>query len=596
MRIPIDHHVLLSDQKSLALLDPFGSVVWLCAPRPDAPPVFGSLLDDDAGVFSIVPLDGKRLGQSYDGDTMICRTSYQGIDVVDFLDVTCAEGTRLVRRIQGKGTVLLRFAPRLDFGAVATRFTADEHGLHIDGGLPAADGAPCPITLTSSAPIAFEFDDDGTHHEVSAAIDVDGVVVLELLIGADVADDDEVTRRRTTARFWAQWVKQLQLPDVEHGALRDVIARSALVLKALVYAPTGAMVAAATTSLPETFGGLRNWDYRYCWPRDASFAAATLARLGDTDVGVQLLRWIADRSADLHRTGAGAGMLEPLYAVTGEPLDGEVLRDDVKGYGGSQPVRVGNGAAGQVQLDAFGPVVELAATLHDAGVDLDDDLVDFVETLLQAIADGWDRPGHGVWELRARERSHVYSRGMCWWALTRGSEVLAARDVDVDVFRSAAHAIQNQTAAEGFFDAKQAYTMAYGEPDLDAAVLKLIGSGFFDDVDKERSTVAAIADELQAGPTVFRYLMDDGLEGEEGGFFLCAFWLADALARTGDVDGARRLFVDVVKQAGPLGLMAEEHDPRPGTVCKTLGNFPQAYSHLGLLDSAMLLARLETAQ
>jgi trehalose 6-phosphate phosphatase len=581
--IPIDHHALLSDHKGIALLDPLGSVVWLCAPEPDGPPIFGALLDERAGAFSIVPLEGERREQRYEGQTQIVRTRYAGLELVDFLDVTCARGSRLIRRVEGKGTVLIRFAPRPDLGAQPTKLIADdEGGIQIEG---------TDVRLIASQPIGFELQEaEGpggtTHQEISAVVDVEGVLVLELLLGADVADDDEVTRRRTTARHWAQWSKTLTLPSLGPAQARardDLVVRSALTLRSLVHMPTGAILAAATCSLPETLGGERNWDYRYCWPRDAAYTASALARVGDTSVGVGLLDWLCARHDDLEQ----ADMLEPLYTVRGEHLPGETLRPELAGYAGSQPVRIGNGAAGQVQLDVFGPVVDLCAVLEEEGVRLEGRHLSFIHELLDAVLRAWDRPGHGVWELRARERHHVYSRGMCWEALTRGAKVLQAHGQDASTYLEAAAAIRRQVNERGFHEERGAFTMAYGEPALDAAVLKLIGSGLFEDAERERKTVLAIADELQRGPTVFRYLMDDGLEGEEGGFFICAFWLVDALWVIGEQARARALFADLCALSGPLGLYAEEYEP---TKKVALGNYPQAYSHLALLDTARRLA------
>ena len=405
-----------------------------------------------------------------------------------------------------------------------------------------------------------------------------GRLVLELSIGADPAEAPEAERRAATAAAWTSWLAALTLPR----AHRAMMARSALTLGALVYAPTGAIVAAATCSLPEVLGGVRNWDYRYCWPRDAAYTAATLARLGDPSVGLGLLGWLQRCAGDLAR----ADMLEPLYTVDGARLEGEVLREELAGYADSRPVRVGNGAAGQIQLDAFGPVVDLCAVLQGAGAALEAGHLELLTALLDAITRSWDRAGHGVWELRAEARDHVYSRGMCWLALTRVAEVIGRAGRDGARYAAEAARIQAQVAARGFHAGAGAFTMAYGAPELDAAVLKLIGTGLFLDPAQEWATVDAIDRGLSRGALVDRYRMDDGLPGEEGGFLLCAFWLVDALWRTGRRDEARARFEALCGLAGPLGLYCEEYDPTTG---RGLGNFPQAYSHLALLDSARLL-------
>ncbi|MCA9551697.1 MAG: glycoside hydrolase family 15 protein [Myxococcales bacterium] len=566
---PIDHHALLSDNRGLALVEPSGAVVWLCAPRPDDPPLFGRLLDPGAGAFELAPATGVWASQAYDGDTLVLRSEGRALTLTDYLDLECRSGCRLVRCVEGRGRVRVSFAPRLDLGARATSLVPAEGGWRVAG---------TDVVLRCEPPIPLELRQDGLHQTLVAEVEVDGRLLLELAVDADLPVAPEPARRAATAAAWRSWLDTLTLPP----GPRALFARSALTLKALVHAPTGAILAAATCSLPEVLGGVRNWDYRFCWPRDASYAAATLARLGDPSVGLGLLEWLKRCAGDLER----ADMLEPLYTVAGERLEGEVLREELDGYAGSRPVRVGNGAAGQTQLDAFGPVIDLCAVLEEAGARLDAGHLALLEQLCDAITRSWDREGHGVWELRARARSHVYSRGMCWLALTRGAQVLARAGRDVARYEAEAARIQAQVAARGFHPEAQAFTMAYGEPELDAAVLKLIGSGFFTEVAQERATVMAIERALGRGPVIDRYRMDDGLPGAEGGFILCAFWLVEALWRVGERDAARARFEALRGIAGPLGLYCEEYDPEAGL---GLGNFPQAYSQLGLLDAARVL-------
>lgn len=552
---PIDHHTLLSDRKSLALVDPSGAIVWLCAPRPDAPPIFGSILDPEAGVFAIDA--GDDASQRYVDDTMVCHTRFEGLELFDYLDRT-REGSRLVRAVEGNGRITLRFAPRLDLGRQTTTLSLEGDAVVVNGGA---------LRLTATPPVTFRIEDD----EARAELEVDERQVFELHIGCEDDATPEPERRAAVAETWRDYVSALELPDVatEH------VARSALTLAALVYEPTGAIVAAASCSLPESIGGPRNWDYRFCWPRDAAYAAKALTRLGDYETGAALMDWIGERTGDLDR----ADMLEPLYTVDGARLEGEETRDELAGYADSQPVRIGNGAAGQVQLDVFGPVVDLAATLAEGGYEVDTDLV---TRMLDAIVRAWDRPGHGIWELRAAERHHVYSRGMCWLALTRGAALVD----DGDRYLEVAEKIRGQVETRGWSESVGAYTMAYDQPHLDAAVLALVGTGFFTDAERERRTVDAIDAGLRSGPVVFRYHMDDGLDGDEGGFFITSFWLVDALAKTGRTDRARALFDELLALTGPLGLYAEEYDPKSGL---SLGNFPQAYSHLAQIDSAFIL-------
>lgn len=498
----------------------------------------------------------------------------------DWMDPEDARPGVIRRLLTGTGKFVVTFAPRLDLGRTKTRI---EHTS--DRSLSVNDGA---VVLRSNLPLAFEIASDNGDQSATAEFDLDAPVVFEVEVQAQTrtaavplaADDAERLLALVEQRSKA-WLSGLTFPSSPHGLALE---RSALLLRSLVYRPTGAIVAAATTSLPEVLGGVRNWDYRFCWPRDGSMTAAVLARLGDASVGLRLLDFLLGRSSDLDEDG----ILEPLYSVTGDRLDGEELREDVAGYANSAPVRIGNGAAGQIQLDAFGPVVDLVATLHAVGAPLTRAHAHLVKKALDAVCRSWDRLGHGVWELRAKERAHVFSRGMCWLALQRGASVL--RDLDdtapLEHYASVAQRIQAQVRASGFNEKRRAYTMAYGDDDLDAAVLRLIGLGFFDDDERERETVRAIETQLDAWPAVYRYRMPDGLPGDEGGFLICGFWLVDALTRLGDHKEAKRRLDALVNLAGPTGLFAEEHDPKTHVA---LGNLPQAYSHLGLIESVLLL-------
>ncbi len=577
---PIEHHSLLSDQRGLALVDPEGALCWWCAPRPDSAPIFGRLLDDNGGHFRIASTDGARPKQAYRPQSMTLESQYEHAVLRDYMDPDDARAGVLHRSLTGTGQFEVTFAPRLDLGRIPTRIEATS-----DRSWSVNDGA---VILRSNRPVAFSIAAEGEHQTATATVHLDAPLVFELQVGAarggaapPWAADDADTQRVLSEQRSATWLSTLTLPASAHAALLE---RSALLLRGLVYRPTGAIVAAATTSLPEVLGGVRNWDYRFCWPRDASMTAAILARLGDTSVGLRLLDFLLGRTADLEADG----ILEPLYSVSGERLDGEELRDDVAGYRSSAPVRIGNGAAGQIQLDAFGPVVDLVATLHRLGAPLTHAHTDLVQKALDAVCRSWDRLGHGVWELRAKERAHVFSRGMCWMALERGAAVLQVLDPSAPVakYRKVACAIRAQVQASGFCESVGAYTMAYGEDDLDAAVLRLIGIGFFQDEARERSTVAAIEAQLDAWPAIYRYRMPDGLPGDEGGFVICGFWLVDALTRLGDLEAAERRLDALAALAGPTGLFAEEHDPKTQLA---LGNLPQAYSHLGLLESALLL-------
>jgi trehalose 6-phosphate phosphatase len=365
------------------------------------------------------------------------------------------------------------------------------------------------------------------------------------------------------------------------------VARSALTLRGLVHRKTGAILAAATTSLPEEIGGVRNWDYRYCWLRDAALTARALVSLGSTTEAEAYLEWLHG----VLDTVPGPERLHPLYTVQGGDLGAEAVIESLPGYAGSRPVRVGNLAGHQVQLDVFGPIVELISELAAARARLAERDWTVVEAMVTAVGRRWQEADHGIWEERHAPRHRVYSRVMCWVTVDRaitlavrfGREVpeewVVLRDcIAVDVLKN------------GWNDQVGAFTTAYDGDDLDAASLHVGLSGLVDPSDERfHSTVTAIEAELRRGSTVYRYRRDDGLPGDEGGFHLCAAWMIEAYLLTGRRTEAEELFGQLVDCAGPTGLLAEEYDP---VAERSLGNHPQAYSHLGLIRCARLLAEV----
>jgi GH15 family glucan-1,4-alpha-glucosidase len=353
-------------------------------------------------------------------------------------------------------------------------------------------------------------------------------------------------------------------------------------LKALCSGPTGAIIAAPTTSLPETLGGVRNWDYRYCWIRDASLTAGALVRLGSTDEAMNLLDWLL-RVIDA--SDVGPSRLSPLYTVNGTSLPSEATIEELPGYGGSRPVRIGNAADHQVQLDVFGPVLALVRQLGRAGAPLSARHWRLVEDLVSAVEHRWQEADQGIWEIRSAPRHHVYSKAMCW--LTVDCALYVAAEVfgrDRTEWESLRATIADDVLSNGWNAEVGAFTAAYGADDIDASVLALGLVGLIDpDDDRYRSTVDTIETWLRVGPTVRRYNHDDGLPGVEGGFNLMTSWLIDAKILLGDVAGARDLFDGYVGLVGNTGLLAEEYDPATE---RALGNHPQAYSHLGLINNA----------
>jgi trehalose 6-phosphate phosphatase len=584
---PIDHHSMLSDQRTIALVDSNARVCWLCAPRIDSAAMFAELLGGaGSGYFAITDADGNGpTRQEYDGSTLVLRSIWPTMTVTDYLD--CSQGRprqragrlEFIRVIEGSGTAKIEFAPRMDFGRSRTRLHERVDGLEISETLE-------PVVLRAAG-VQWTIEDVGQHHTGTAEVDLsNGPVVLELRYGTgntSTAVLDESTRRNKTLAFWNDWAQTLRLPELHS----DMMLRGALVLRGLVHGPTGAIAAAATTSLPEHLGGVRNWDYRYCWPRDAAMAATTLTKLGSSDEALGLLDWllnIIDESGHAER-------LAPIYTVRGHDLPPESEITELSGYAGSRPVRVGNAAAHQVQLDVFGPIMELIWTLCEAGAPLSTEHWRLAQAMADAVLRRWQEPDHGIWEIRGPWQHHVHSKTMCWVTLDRAGKIaerfLGRQRPD---YLEAAEIIKAEVLEQGWNEKVGAFTASYGSEQLDAAALLIGLSGLIDPKHPRfAKTVEAVEAGLREGATVYRYRYDDGLPGTEGGFHICATWLVEAYALVGRTAEAHSLLNDIAKLAGPTGLFSEQHDPRSG---RALGNHPQAYSHLGLIEAALRLEAL----
>ncbi len=587
---PIERHSILSDQRTTAIVDPRARITWLCLPRADASALFAQLLGGPgAGFFAVEPAEGVASGeptQQYLGDSFLLRTTWNGLSVTDYCD--CSAGrpyqragrTDHIRVLEGTGRAVVRFAPRLDFGRVATRLIVRENGLEVDG---------CPDPIVLYAPgVVWAITEDGQHQTATAEIELSGQpVVLELRYGVGNLKPGvlkEAERRKQTERLWSGWAGTLRLPSL----FAEQVKRSALVLKALCHGPTGAIVAAGTTSLPAPLGGVRNWDYRYCWPRDACLAAAALIRLGNTGTAMKLLDWMVGVVDSLE----SPDRLRPIYTVSGGHLAPEAEIGTLAGYGRSRPVRVGNIAANQVQLDVFGPIVDVVALLSEVGAPITPQYWRLVDAMVRAVAARWEEPDHGIWELRTHKRHHVHTKVMCWHAVSRGmtvaEQMLGKSKPEWASLRDRIAADVLEHGWDGGLPLRGAFTSAYGERSLDAATLQVGLTGLLAaDDPRFVATVEAVNRELRHGAAVYRYHYDDGLPGVEGGFNLCTSWLIESLALIGRRDEAMELLEGYAGLAGPTGLMAEQFDPETGLA---LGNFPQAYSHLGLISAAVRLS------
>jgi trehalose-phosphatase len=577
---PIERLTMLANERSVALVTPEARVTWMCHPEPDSAAIFADLLGGpSAGHMSVTPeRGGLPLGQRYLPGTMTVETRWSGLLVTDYLEHYAeAHRTDLIRVITGSSRAVVEFAPRPEFGQVPVKLVRNENGLLVVG-------TSDPMALYSPG-VDWEISSDGMHDTARALVTPNGEpVLLELRCGTDDLAPNRVPepeRKQRANLYWTEWLSTLTFPEVE----RDLVARSALTLRGLCHSETGGIMAAATTSLPEEIGGIRNWDYRYCWLRDGALTAKALVSLGSTVEAEAFLNWVHGVLA----TVPGPERLHPLYTLAGTGLGPEAVIDTLPGYAGSRPVRIGNLANQQVQLDVFGPVVDLVAALSLARGKLTDDDWRMTNAMAEAVTRRWEEPDHGIWEERHRPRHHIYSKVMCWLTIDRAITLAETygREPNPE-WHALRDKISQDIQTKGWNDEVQSFTTAYDGTDLDAASLFVGLSGLIDPSDERfAATVTAIEAELRSGSTVYRYHRDDGLPGNEGGFHLCAAWMIEAYLLCGRRTEAEDLFAQMVDCAGPTGLLPEEYDP---IAERSLGNHPQAYSHLGLIRCAQLLS------
>jgi GH15 family glucan-1,4-alpha-glucosidase len=437
--------------------------------------------------------------------------------------------------------------------------------------------------------VTWEVVEDGVHQSAIGRVELEAgtPITLELRSGTSTLRADlqrPQDRFAESERFWTGWASKLDLPAMG----RDAVERSALTLKAMCHGPTGAVVSAMTTSLPRSLGGVRNWDQRYCWLREAAMSVQALARLGSPEEAVAYLGWLAR----LLETRSDSDRLAPLYNVTGRHLQPEASISELPGYGGSRPVRVGNAAIGQVQYDMFGPIVELVWTLHQTGQEVASEHWRLVEEMVLAVSRRWHQPDHGFWQLRTGTRHHLHTKVSCWTAADRAIQ-LADRFLDraPEAWIELRDQIADEVLDRCWNPTIGSFTASYDSLDLDGTVLSVGLSGLLPgDDDRFRSTVAAVERNLRVGSAVLRYRADDGLPGKVGAAPVMAFWLVEALCLTGDIDRAGSLFDQAASQTGVTGIYTDSFDPDSG---RHLGNLPSGRSHVGLINSAL---RLDTTR
>ncbi|MBA3961075.1 MAG: glycoside hydrolase family 15 protein [Chthoniobacterales bacterium] len=583
----IEDYAFLSDTQSGALVSRNGSVDWLCLPRFDSGACFAALLGGkENGCWHFTPKGKtKKCSRRYQGDTLILETEVQTADgTVRFIDFMPPRGTnpdiiRIIEGVEGKVTLRMELIIRFDYGSVVP-WVRRRHG-----GLEAIAG---PDALILRTPVETHGEDLKTVAEFKVTKG-DRIPFVLTWYPSHESPPKPVRAESAlsdTKSYWREWSRRFE----RAGPWQDAVMRSLLTLKGLTYAPTGGIVAAATTSLPEQIGGVRNWDYRFCWLRDATFTLFALLGAGYQDEARAWREWL------LRAIAGSPSQVQIMYGVSGERRLEERELPWLSGYENSQPVRVGNAAAGQFQLDVFGEVLDAIYQAHRSGLESSDADWRLQAALLHFLETRWEKPDEGIWEVRGPRRPFTHSKVMAWVAFDRAVKLVEDCQCDSDGslerWRKLRDKIHRQVCTRGFNKKKNAFTQFYGSDAMDASVLMLPLVGFLPPNDKRiRGTIEAVERELLQDGFVLRYRPNekkvDGLPGSEGVFLPCSFWLADCLHLIGRKGDARMLFERLLALRNDVGLLAEEYDPKKK---RFLGNFPQAFSHVGLVNSAQTLS------
>ncbi|MEU2874474.1 glycoside hydrolase family 15 protein [Streptomyces olivoreticuli] len=588
----IEDYALIGDMQTAALVCRDGTADWLCLPRFDSHAVFAGLLGtEEHGFWRVGPAHPSGAAapradrRRYRGDSLVLESEWDTprgtVRVIDFMPPRDG-APQLIRIVEGvSGRVPMRSALRMRFsyGRVVP-------WVHKVGDRTVAVAGPDSVWLDTTADtfgkdlttysdftvapgerVALTISWQPSHHDAPALPDPEGSLVA-------------------TEEFWQEWVEHCTY----HGPYRDAVVRSLITLKALTYAPTGGIVAAPTTSLPEDIGGSRNWDYRFTWLRDAAITLSSLLRTGYREEARAWREWL------LRAVAGDPENLQIMYGIAGERELGEAELSWLPGYENSRPVRIGNGAADQLQLDVYGEVTEALHLAHMTGLARNDYASLLQLRLIGYLEDHWNEPDEGIWEVRGPRRHFVHSKVMAWVAVDRTIKLIEAGDVDgpLERWRELREDIHRDVCEKGYDKERNTFTQSYGSKELDASLLLIPQMGFLPPDDKRViGTIEAIQRELSTPdgfvlryPTAGDECGVDGLEGDEGAFLACSFWLADDLAMIGRVDEARQLFEKLLSLRNDLGLLAEEWDPR---LQRQVGNFPQAFSHVPLIDTALRL-------
>ena len=593
--LPIADHGLIGNHHTVALVGIDGTIDWYCCPRFDSPSVFGAILDKDkGGYFRITSDDGNaKWKQFYFPDTNVLITRFltpDGVgEVMDFMPVDRPHELvgrhrliRWVRVVRGQMPFTIEVEPRFDYAR-------QKHAVHLgqDGALFETPA----LTLALSTHTPLERTHTGVHAQLVLSEGESATFVLEPVEEASIPKpcSPRVTEQlaHETVQYWRDWLAQSNY----RGRWREMVQRSALTLKLLTYKPTGAIVAAPTTSLPEQIGGPRNWDYRYTWIRDSAFSLHSLLLLGFKDAAEQFMEWLTDRFRELKTTDMER--LQIMYRVDGSADLEEEQLDHLEGYCGSGPVRIGNGAANQLQLDIYGELVDAIYVHNKYGGPIYYEAWDDLREAVDWLCENWDQPDEGIWETRGGRKDFVFSRLQCWVGIDRAAKMSLQRSLPADVFhwRAVRDKIHGQIHERGWSEKKRAFVQHYGTEVVDASLLLMPLVKFVSPTDPRwLSTLDAITKELVTDSLVHRYnpeVSPDGLSGTEGTFSMCSFWLVEAMSRAGRLDDARLMFEKMLTYANHVGLYSEQIGPSG----EALGNFPQAFTHLALISAAFDLNR-----
>jgi len=592
--LPIAEHGIIGDLHTVALVGSDGTIDWYCCPAFDSPSVFAAILDrEKGGYYRIAPaMEDWSSKQLYFPDTNVLITRFftpDGVGELQGFMPIARTGEerhrhRLVRRVvvvRGDMRFRLDLQPRFNYGRDAHETEQHEHGVVFRSpGL-------C-LALQATTPIAC--DEHGVHSEFSLSSGQSVTFVLEQVerdyVPREYSEQETGDAYERTIHFWRNWLSRSRY----RGRWREMVHRSALTLKLLTYQPTGAIVASPTTSLPEQLGGERNWDYRYTWIRDAAFSLYGLLRLGFTEEAGAFMGWLTDC---YRRRRNGEGPLQTMYRIDGGlDLDEETL-DHFEGYRGSAPVRIGNAAADQLQLDIYGELTDSVYLYNKYGEPIPHDAWEDLSRLVDWVCANWDQPDEGIWETRGGRKDFTFSRLMCWVAIERAIRMARQRGLPADLVTWMKHRddIYRQIMERGWSEERGAFVQHYGSDVLDASLLLMPLVKFISPTDPRwLSTLDAISEALVSDTLVHRYNVEaspDGLRGHEGTFSICSFWYVEALTRAGRLDEARLAFEKMLTYANHLGLYSEEIGPTG----EQLGNFPQAFTHLALISAAVNLDR-----